>query len=290
MSANQSDQKMMQALKFFGLLNLGLLLTAVGIAFFKTPNHFAFGGTSGMSILMAGWWPNLNVGTAMTLVNAVLVVLGLVFLGAKTMGWTIYSSFALSFYVSICERLWPMTAPMSGDTFLELCYAVFLPAIGSAIVFNIGASTGGTDIVAMILSKHTSLEIGKALLYSDFLIAAFAAVEFGPATGLYCIAGLVAKAFVVDGVIDNINQRKVCTVVTHQGDAVKKFILEELHRSATVQKAWGAYTMQEQEVLMTVLTRREATRLRAFIKASDPNAFITVVSSSEILGKGFRSI
>ena len=290
MSANQSDQKMMQALKFFGLLNLGLLLTAVGIAFFKTPNHFAFGGTSGMSILMAGWWPNLNVGTAMTLVNAVLVVLGLVFLGAKTMGWTIYSSFALSFYVSLCEQLWPMTAPMSSDTFLELCYAVFLPAIGSAIVFNIGASTGGTDIVAMILSKHTSLEIGKALLYSDFLIAAMAAVEFGPATGLYCIAGLVAKAFVVDGVIDNINQRKVCTVITHQGEAVKKFILEELHRSATVQKAWGAYTMQEQEVLMTVLTRREATRLRVFIKASDPNAFITVVSSSEILGKGFRSI
>lgn len=290
MSANQSDQKTMQALKFFGLLNLGLLLTAVGIAFFKTPNHFAFGGTSGMSILMAGWWPNLNVGTAMTLVNAVLVVLGLVFLGAKTMGWTIYSSFALSFYVSLCEQLWPMTAPMSSDTFLELCYAVFLPAIGSAIVFNIGASTGGTDIVAMILSKHTSLEIGKALLYSDFLIAAMAAVEFGPATGLYCIAGLVAKAFVVDGVIDNINQRKVCTVITHQGEAVKKFILEELHRSATVQKAWGAYTMQEQEVLMTVLTRREATRLRGFIKASDPNAFITVVSSSEILGKGFRSI
>ena len=285
-----SDAEILAAAKFFGLLNLGLLLTAAGVAFFKTPNHFAFGGTSGMSILMAGWWPGMNVGTAMLLVNAVLVVLGLVFLGAKTMGWTIYSSFALSFYVGIFEKLWPMTAPMSSDTFLELCYAVFLPAVGSAIVFNIGASTGGTDIVAMILSKHTSLEIGKALLCSDLLISLLAAVEFGPATGLYCIAGLVAKAFVVDGVIDNINQRKVCTVVTHESAAIKKFILEELHRSATMQKAWGAYTMQEQEVLMTVLTRREAGRLRAFLKKTDPKAFITIVSSSEILGKGFRSI
>lgn len=290
MAANATDQKLLDSLKFFGLLNLGLVLTAVGIAFFKTPNHFAFGGTSGLSILMAGWWPRLNVGTAMTLVNAVLVVLGVAFLGVKMMGWTVYSSFALSFYVSICETLWPMSGPMSGDTFLELCYAVFLPAIGSAIVFNIGASTGGTDIVAMILSKYTSLEIGRALLYSDFLIAVMAAFEFGPATGLYCIAGLVAKAFVVDGVIDNINQRKVCTVVTTHGKEVKTFILEQLHRSATVQKAWGAYTMQEEEVLMTVLTRREATRLRAFIKQNDPTAFITVVSSSEILGKGFRSI
>ena len=290
MSANANEKKIAEAAKFFGLLNLGLILTAVGIAFFKTPNHFAFGGTSGLSILMAGWWPQMNVGTAMMLVNAVLVVLGLIFLGAKTMGWTIYSSFALSFYVSICETLWPMTAPMSGDTFLELCYAVMLPAVGSAIVFNIGASTGGTDIVAMILSKYSSMEIGKALLYSDFAIAAIAAVEFGPATGLYCIAGLVAKAFVVDGVIDNINQRKVCTVVTTHGEPVKQFILEELHRSATVQQAWGAYSHKEEEVLMTVLTRREAARLRGFIKANDPQAFITIVSSSEILGKGFRSI
>lgn len=285
-----TEAEILSGAKFFGLLNLGLLLTAVGVAFFKTPNHFAFGGTSGLSILMAGWWPDMNVGTAMMLVNAILVALGLVFLGVRTMGWTIYSSFALSFYVGLCEKLWPMTEPMSNDTFLELCYAVFLPAIGSAIVFNIGASTGGTDIVAMILTKYTSLEIGKALLYSDFLISLLAAVEFGPATGLYCVAGLVAKAFVVDGVIDNINQRKVCTVVTHEATAVKTFILEQLHRSATMQKAWGAYTMQEQEVLMTVLTRREASRLRAFLKANDPNAFITIVSSSEILGKGFRSI
>ena len=290
MFAKLNGKNMTAAVKFFALLNLGLIFTAVGISFFKTPNHFAFGGTSGLSILMAGWWPHMNVGTAMTIVNAILVVLGLVFLGAKTMGWTIYSSFALSFYVSVFEWLWPMTEPMSGDVFLELCYAIFLPAVGSAIVFNIGASTGGTDIVAMILSKHTNMEIGKALLYSDFLIAAFAAVEFGPATGLYCIAGLVGKAFVVDSVIDNINQRKVCTVVTHQSEEVKKFILEELHRSATVQKGWGAYTMQEQEVIMTVLTRRQASQLRSFLKTPDPHAFITLVSSSEILGKGFRSI
>ena len=277
-------------LRFFVLLNLGLILTAVGIAVFKTPNHFAFGGTSGISILLTGFFPGLDVGTAMWFINAVLVVLGLVFLGPRVMGWTIYSSFALSFYVSVSERLFPLTQPLTGDTFLEMCYAVILPAVGSAIVFNIGASTGGTDIAALILSKHTSLEIGKALMCSDLVIVLLAAWMFGPATGLYCITGLLAKAFVVDGVIDNINQRKVCTVITTQGDKSKKFILEQLHRSATVQKAVGAYTGQEEEVLMTVLNRREAARLRSFLHAEDPTAFITIVSSSEILGKGFRSI
>lgn len=277
-------------IKFFAYLNAGLALTAVGVAVFKTPNHFAFGGTSGISILLAAVFPSLHVGTAMWIVNALLVVFGLGFLGRKVMGWTIYSSFAMSFYVSLCETLWPMTAPLTDDTFLEMCFAVLLPAVGSAVVFDIGASTGGTDIVAMVLSKYTSLEIGKALLCSDFVITLLAAWVFGPATGLYCILGLIAKAFVVDGVIDNINQHKVCTVISSQSEPVKAFILEKLHRSATVQKAVGAYTNQEEEVLMTVLNRREATRLRAYLRQVDPQAFITIVSSSEIIGKGFRSI
>lgn len=155
-------------LAYFLLLNAGLLLLAAGIHFFKSPNHFAMGGTSGISILAATLLPHMDVGTFMFIINAVLVALGLVFLGIKTMGATIYSSFALSFYVWILERVYPMPAPFTSDTFLELCYAVLLPAAGSAIVFNIGASSGGTDILAMILAKKTSLEIGKALFASDF--------------------------------------------------------------------------------------------------------------------------
>ena len=97
--------------KFFFLLNLGLVATAVGIAVFKTPNHFAFGGTSGLSIVLATLFPRWNVGAFMWFINAALVVLGFVFLGVRSMGWTIYSSFALSFYVSLCERVCPLSAP-----------------------------------------------------------------------------------------------------------------------------------------------------------------------------------
>ena len=128
-------------LAYFLLLNAGLILLAAGIHFFKSPNHFAMGGTSGISILAATLLPHMDVGTFMFIINAVLVALGLVFLGPKTMGATIYSSFALSFYVWILERVYPMPAPFTDDTFLELCYAVLLPAAGSAIVFNIGASS-----------------------------------------------------------------------------------------------------------------------------------------------------
>lgn len=277
-------------LRFFLQLNAGLLLTAIGISLFKTPNHFAFGGTSGLSILLASLFPQFNVGGFMWIINAILVVMGFVSLGFGCMGWTVYSSFALSFFVSICEEIWPLTEPMTDDTLLELVFAVILPAIGAAIVFDIGASTGGTDIVALILAKHTSLEIGRALMVSDIIIVAGAALRFGAATGMYCILGLIGKSLVVDGVIENIHLRKVCTVVTTKPEAIQKFILYELKRSATVEQAYGAYTHRELSVLITVLTRREAVRLRNFLRETDPKAFITIVNSSEIIGKGFRSV
>lgn len=285
-----TKQILVEDAKFFGLLNAGLITTALGIALFKTPNHFAFGGTSGLSIILSTIFPKWNVGFFMWIVNAALVLLGFAFLGVRSMGWTIYSSFALSFYVSLCEEIWPLTAPLTHDVFLELCYAVILPAVGSAIVFNIGASTGGTDIVAMILHKYTSLEIGRALLVSDLAIVLVGAYLYGPATGLYCILGMVLKTTVVDGAIESINLRKVCTVVTTNPGPVRDFIVKELNRSATEERAEGAYSHEEKWVLMTVLTRAQAQHLRRFVRRNDPHAFITIVNSSEIVGKGFRSI
>lgn len=285
-----SPQNLPRNCKFFGLLNAGLFLTALGIQLFKTPNHFAFGGTSGLSIVLADLFPRLPVGGFMWIINAVLVVLGFAFLGVRSMGWTIYSSFALSFFVSLCELVFPMPAPMTNDTFLELCFAVILPAVGSAIVFNIGASTGGTDIVAMILNKYTSLEIGRALLVSDFGIVMAAAVLFGAQTGLYCILGMILKSTVVDSAIESLNLRKVCTVVTKTPEPVRDFIVNVLDRSATEQQASGAYTHADTTVLMTVLTRHQAAMLRNFLHKNDPHAFITIVNSSEIIGKGFRAI
>lgn len=283
-------QNLLDGAKFFALLNLGLVATAVGIALFKTPNHFAFGGTSGLSIVLSTLFPQWNVGFFMWIVNAALVLLGFLFLGVRSMGWTIYSSFALSFYVSVCEHIWPLTAPLTSDVFLELCYAVILPAVGSAIVFNIGASTGGTDIVAMILHKYTSLEIGRALLISDLAIVLAGAALYGPATGLYCILGMILKTTVVDSAIESINLRKVCTVVTSNPGPTRDFIVRELHRSATEERAKGTYSHEEKWVLMTVLTRSQAQHLRRFVRLNDPHAFITIVNSSEIIGKGFRSI
>ena len=143
--------------RFFAELNLGLILTAFAIVAFKTPNHFAFGGTSGVSVILSTLFPTLPVGVFMWIINAVLVVLGFIFLERKAILWSVFASFALSAYVSLFELFIPTDVSLTGDMWLDLCFAVILPALGSAIVFDIGASTGGTDILAMILKRRSRL-------------------------------------------------------------------------------------------------------------------------------------
>ena len=281
---------MWNKVKYFLLLNLGLIRTAAGISFFKTPNHFAIGGVSGIAIIGSWLVANMDVGTFMFIVNVILIVLGFIFLGKKCGIVTVYASLAMSFYVWMFEIIYPMSAPFTSDTFLELVYAILLPAVGSAILFNIGASTGGTDIVAMILSKRMKMEIGKALFLSDFLITLFAGKIFGIRTGLYCILGLILKAFLVDVVIENINVRKSITIISNEPEQIKDFIIHKLKRGATIYSAKGAYSDNDEQIISVITTRKQAVDLRNFIKKVDPKAFISITNSSEIIGKGFRAI
>ena len=276
--------------QFFALLNLGLILTAIALVLFKTPNHLAFGGTTGFAILFNAAIPALPVSVYMWIMNAVLVALGVVFLDKKVVLWSAFASFALSAYTSLFEWLFPVSASITGDLWLDVCFAVLLPAVGSALVFDIGASTGGTDILAMILRKHTDIEIGKALFAVDVGVVLAAIGLFGARVGLYCVLALIGKTFVVDGFIESIRQRKVCQVICSRPRDVEEYIVKKLGRTATVTFGWGAYSGKRVTILTSVLSRREAMKLRLFVRATDPGAFITITSSSEIIGRGFRGV
>lgn len=266
---NLTPAQLWSGARFFLLLNLGLIIYAVALNFYCAPNHFVFGGTTGLSIVLATCFPALSVSTFMWITNAVLDVLGCVFLGIKTMGWTLYSSFMLSFYSSMCEKMLPVSQPLTDDTLLELCFAVALPAIASGIVFNIGASTGGTEIVAMILHKYIKVEIGRALLLSDIGTVLFAAYLYGPQTGMYCVLGLIGRSTIVDTAIESLNLRKVCTVITSRPEPIRHFVTETLGRTATQQNATGVYTGEPRTMIMVALTRRQAGLLRDFLRRED---------------------
>ena len=274
----------------FILINFGLLLVSIGICLFKIPNHFATGGVSGLAIIASSLFPKIDVGPMMMIINIILLVIGYFFLGSDFGSKTVYSSFALSGMVWLIQKIIPLSHPLTDDMLLELIYSILFPAIGSAIVFNCNASTGGTDIVAKILSKYTKLNIGKTLMLTDFLIAIGAGAVFGIKIGLYSALGLIMKAFMIDFVIEGLNISKQMVIISSKDSEIREYIVKELHRGATIYKAEGAFTHKQENVISTIVSRRQAIKLRTYIHSIDSSAFITISNTSETIGKGFRSI
>ena len=287
------NKKALDFLKQFSLINLGIALMAAGIYFFKAPNGFATGGVSGIAIILARLPFSATLGitqaTYMLVINILLLILGVITLGKKCGFMTIYCSVMLSLENMLLELLFPLTEPLTSEPLLELVYAVLLTGIGSALLFKYKASSGGTDIVALILKKYSSLNVSQALLVTDFLIAASTFIVYGSAeVGLYSLLGLFAKVFVIDDVLDSINLCKAFTIITTRAREVEEFILTELHHGATAYRGEGAFTGEEKEIIITVCRRSEALRLRRRVKEIDPHAFIIITKTSEIMGKGFR--
>ncbi|WP_304431941.1 YitT family protein [Acutalibacter muris] len=280
-------------LKTFLIINAGVFLLSLGVYFFKFPNNFTTGGVSGLSIILGRLIPMpwLSPATMMWIINMALLAIGFIFLGRGFGVWTAYCSLTFSAETWLMEKFFPMESPFTHQPLLELCFAIMLPAVGSALLFNSGASSGGTDIVAMILKKYTGLDdIGKALFVSDGLIALSSCWLFGMETGLFSLLGLFLKAFVVDSVIESINLCKFFSIVTAKPDEICDFIIKDLNRSCTVVDAIGAYSHEGRKVVLIACRRGEAVHLRQRCKQVDPQCFMFITNTSEIIGKGFRSV
>lgn len=275
--------------KSFLMMNLGLLLLSVGVYFFKIPNGFSTGGVTGIGTILGKLTP-VSPGAWIWILNIALLLVGFVFLGKQTGLKTVYCSMMYSAVTYVFERLVPLSEPLSDQPFLELVYAMLLTSVGSAIIFNCNASSGGTDIVALILKKYFSLDVGKALLLADFVVASAAFFVFDITTGLFSLLGLFAKAFIVDGVVESLNSCKYFIVITSKHEEIARYIMEQMHHGVTVSKAVGEYTGEEKMMLHTVCRRIEAIRLRSKVRQIDPKAFTIITTSSEIIGRGFRSV
>lgn len=275
--------------KNFTLLTVSTLIMSVGIYFFKFANNFTFGGITGLAVLVARFSP-LSASDFTFIANMLLLLVGLIILGKKFALKTAYSSILLSVSLSVLERIYPMSHPLTDQPILELIFAIVLPAFGSAILFNIGASSGGTDVIAMILKKYSSVDIGKALLISDFFITLAGFFVFDIKTGLFSFLGLIMRSTLIDSFIENLNRSKYFNVVCSNPKPICDFIKEKLHRSATIVLAQGAFSGEDKYMILTVLSPAEAVKLRNFIKTTSPDAFLLISNTSEIIGKGFHSV
>ena len=287
-NAQKSQSQWGQLIKEYALMTLGTMIMVLGTYFFKFPNNFSTGGVTGLAVVLSRYFPMISRSDFTMVMNIGLLVLGFGVFGRSFGGKTVYVSLVMSAMYGVMERILPMAAPMTSQPLLELLFAVSLPAIGSAILFNLDASSGGTDILAMVLRKYTSLDIGKALFLSDVVITLMACVAFGMETGLFSILGLVMKSLLVDMVLENINTHKYFHIITTHPEEIESYITGTLRRGATELHGEGAYTHEGRTVVLTVMKRHEAVLLRRYVKQVDPAAFVLIVNTGEIIGKGFR--
>ncbi len=282
------QQKTKTWLNEFFILNVGTLLTAIGSYFFKFPNNFSTGGVTGISVVLTYYFPNISNGTVVSVINIALMVVGLLLLGKEFGFKTFYVTIAFSGVLKIFEVFFPMTEPLTNQPFMELLFGVFLPAWGSALLFNIGSSTGGTDIIAMVVKKYFKCHIGKALLIVDFFITVMTFVAFGPTTGLFSMLGLIMRSYAVDFFIEEMNTYKSFTIITGKPEEIYNYITQTLHRGATIYNAQGVFEHSDKTIILTAQSKKQGIKLQEQIKKVDPHAFVMITNTSEVIGKGFR--
>lgn len=297
MSTVDRKQKITKNVKYWVALNIGILFMAFGVYMFEGPNNFLMGGVSGIAIFLervitpyVGW---LTYDVFMWVINGILLIIGFIFLGKGVGLKTVYCTVMYTVEIFIFNLIYKPTGPITGETgLLEAIFAVIVVGVGQAIIFYCGATSGGTDIIALIVKKYKKINISFAIIAVDFVIAALAFVsffdpDFGPKMGLLCILGVTLRAFAIDGIIENIAKTKHVTIVTSNPEIVANIIVNDLNRGYTKYKAEGGFTGEERTIIMTVCQRAQAIRLKEKVSKEDPTAFTIITDANEILGKGF---
>lgn len=261
----------MGPIKKYSILTVGAVVLALANYVFKFPNHFSFGGVAGFAVILSGMFGG-SASTYTFVINMLLLLIAFPILGKE-----------------VAQYVYPIDKPITNQPVLELVFSFMLLAVCSAIFFFMDASSGGTDIIALILKKYTNVSIGMALLLVDFAVVVISFFVYNPTVGLFSFAGFLAKSFFIDSVIESLNLCKYFTIVSDNADTICDYIHKELNHSATIMSAEGSYSHEPKKVIMTVVNRDQALKLRKFVRSVEPHAFMMITNSSEIIGKGFRN-
>ncbi|MDI6851581.1 MAG: YitT family protein [bacterium] len=273
----------------FLVITLGTLITAIGIVLFLAPNKIAAGGVSGVGVIFYHLF-RFPIGLTMLVINAMLFIIAFILLGSEFGLKSIYASVILSVFIDVLEYVLPKSLYIN-DLVIATIFGNLLTGFGIALVVSRDASTGGTDIVAMIIKKYSNIDMGKALLVIDFTITLFAGIFFGKIIGMYSLLAVIINTNTIDYVLEGITTSFQAFIITAKYDTIKERILKEIGRGVTLIKAIGGYTGEERFALWVILkSPREIVKLKEIVKEEDPTAFITITHVREVLGKGFKRI
>ena len=273
--------KILAIAKETAILTVAVAILAVGVFFFLVPSHTSVSSISGLGIILTNFVP-LPLSAITMILNVVLLIICFFTCGREFGVKTVYTSFLLPFLLGVLERVFPDFTSLTGSQELDvLCY-ILTVSIGLSILFNRNASSGGLDIVAKIMNKYLHIELGRAMSLSGMCVALSSALVYDSKTVVLSVLGTYFNGIVLDHFIFDQNiKRRVCIITAKEAE-LRQFIVNDLHSGATIYEVTGAYSMEKHNEILTIVTKSEYQKLMAFINRTDPQAFITVYTVSDI--------
>lgn len=275
----------MQKIKEYLLTTLGIALTAIALEYFFFPCDIAAGGVSGIGLVINKLL-GLDTSIVVLVLNIILFILAFLVLGKSFGAKSIYATIMLSVFMWIIERYFT-PGILTENMFLASFFGSIILGMGAAIVFHQGASTGGTSIIASIISKFTPIGIGISVLLTDSFVCILAISVFGVDKGLFGFFSVILIGLVIDKFIDGFNTCKQVFIITSKEKVIVNHIIKNIDRGCTVLNGQGGYTNSDVKIIYTVLNTKQFIALKKYVKEIDPDAFVTVNESTEVVGKGF---
>ena len=265
----------------FIIITFGALLAAAAIFFFMLPSNVAVGSGSALAMVLSNFIP-LPVSVLSLAINVILLILGFILIGNEFGAKTVYTSIMVPVFMGMFELIFPNFQSLTEEPMLDvLCY-ILVVGLAMAILFSRNASSGGLDIVAKIMNKFLRIDIGRAVSISGIAVALTSALCYDTKTVVLSVLGTYFGGMIVDHFIFGLNiKRRVC-VISPKLDEIVDFILHELHSGATLNEIIGAYDNTPRKEVITIVDKNEYRKLMDFVRKTDPKAFVTVYSVTEM--------
>ena len=270
-------------LKEVPILTIGMFITAAAVHFFLVPSKLIIGSISGLSIVL-----NIATGIPISIwtliINSFLLVLAYFLIGKEFGLKTVYTALILSPFLAFFERFMPVKESIMKDPWLDLLCFVFILGLAQTILFRLNASTGGLDIIAKIVNKYFHVELGTSVTIAGALICCSAFFVYDLRTVIIGLIGTYMNGLILDHFTMGFNARKRVCIISKEHEQIRDFIVNELHRGASLYHLQGGMIKDEKTEIVSIMTRNEFSFLMDFLKQNEIDSFITAGSVSEIFG------
>ncbi len=274
----------------YSLIITGAFILAAGFVFFITPYKIVPGGVYGISIVLHYLF-GTPVGMVALMFDIPLTLLGIRFLGPRFGVKTVVGFSLTAVFTDLLTWIWGFKPLVEGDALLSSVFGGVIIGLGLGLIFKSRATSGGSDIVAAIIAKYTRLPLGQLMILVDSTIVLFGLIVFQDwKIPLYSWIVIFITGKVIDAVLEGISYDKSLFIISDRHEEIREKIITNLNRGGTYIDGKGMYNMAERKIIFTVVSRRELSMLQEYIHQIDPQAFMTVIDASEILGEGFKSL